>query len=103
MSEAGIITLAGAIRVVARELNAAEARAGSYATDPANYHTRHRDEMDRLATGLRQSVDARITDRWDGTRVRILGITSSSTTGTAGALHNWLHAARRRAEHGEPI
>ena len=94
--QAAYVSLAEAIRIVTRELDAAEAEAGSYAADPANYHARHRAAIERCAARLAATVGARTTNRWDGARVRILGITSSSTIGTGGALRNWLAAARRR-------
>lgn len=33
---------------------------------------------------------------WNGARLRICGIASTSTSGFSGAVHNWLTAARKR-------
>lgn len=58
---------------------------------------RHRAVMASAAAYLTAALDARITDRWDGCRVRIAGISATCTAGMAGALSNWLAAAQRRA------
>lgn len=90
------VTLPEALRIVTAELAVAEAAAGSCADDPLGFHARRREEMERLAARLEEKVAARITDRWDGARVRICGIASTSTTGISGALHNWIAAATKR-------
>ena len=41
---------------------------------------------------------ARITERWDGAVVSILGVRSTSTMGVNAALSNWIAAARRRLD-----
>lgn len=76
----------------------AEQAAGTYQDDPTGFHARHRAEMTKLAAMLQAEVGSRINDRWDGAKVRIAGIASSSTTGFAGALRNWLRAARAKAD-----
>ncbi len=64
-------------------------------------HARHRTACAALAEQLRHDYGARIIDvpasHW---RVRILGLTATSTGGCAAALSNWVQAARSRA--GEP-
>ncbi len=84
------------MEMVSALLEDAERAAGTYADDPDGYHARHRFEVDRVARRLEEEVGARFRDRWDGAAVRISGIRSTSTTGVAGALRNWLKAARRK-------
>lgn len=88
--------LSDTIAFVEEGLEDAERSAGTYADDPTGYHARHHAAMKALSVNLARQTGATINDRWDGARVRILGITSSSTTGIAGALRNWLAAARRK-------
>lgn len=77
-------------------LGSAKRRAGKYSDDPRGWHARHHTEMQQLAARLTGELGARITDKWNGARVRIGGVTASSTTGIAGALRNWITAARKR-------
>lgn len=86
------------IEVVERELAAATAGLGTYGDDPRSFHTRHRAAMEGLAAILAEKVGARITSRWDGARVRIGGVSSTSTGGISGALHNWIVAAKKRVQ-----
>lgn len=74
-------------------LEDAERASGTYADDPQGWHARHRVEMANLVIRL-EPLGLRCNDRWDGARVRCAGVTASSTTGIAGALRNWLRAAR---------
>lgn len=92
-----VVTLEQAIAVVEAELARAEAAVGAYAEDPSGWHARHRAAMASLADLLEARVGARINSRWDGCRVRIAGVVASSTSGLAGALANWLRAARAKA------
>lgn len=91
------IPLAEAAKIVRTELHAAKAKIGpfSYREIPS-WHDRHRAAMDELSTLLARKVGARITDRWNGARVRINGIVATSTSGVEGALQNWLAAAGKR-------
>lgn len=91
------MTLDQIIGVVAQQLHYHEQKVGKYADDPATYYQRNRDAMRQLAHYLAGAVNARTTDRWDGARVRIAGITATSTSGVGQALRNWLTAARRKA------
>ena len=59
--------------------------------------TRRREATARMGEQLTASIGMRINDKWDGCRVSLAGISSTSTTGLVGALHNWMAAARRRA------
>lgn len=76
-------------------LAAAEACIGSYSDDPTGFHARHREVMAGLAAQLCADLGARITDRYDGCRVKLAGITASSTSGIASALRNWIKAAKK--------
>lgn len=59
---------------------------------------RRRAVMTACAQSLTEKFGARINDDWNGCRVRIAGISSTSTTGFEGAVCNWLAAARRRID-----
>lgn len=90
------IELEQAIDTVEAELEMAERQCGTYADDPNNWHARWRVAMHASAERLTDTLGARIDNKWDGARVRICGITATATTGVAGALRNWLIAARKR-------
>lgn len=90
--------LVDAMATVSQLLEEAERAAGDYADDPQNWHARHHHEMDKLRVLLQSQHGARISSRWDNQSVLIAGIRSSSTSGLAGALRNWMKAARRRIE-----
>lgn len=90
--------LSEAIAFVEAELAVVTERAAQrMGDDPANWHARRRVEMTALAARIEVRFHARISDRYDGARVRLLGISSTSTMGLAGALRNWLNAARAKA------
>jgi hypothetical protein len=44
---------------------------------------------------LEEKFGARIDRRYDGTRVRLYGVSAHSTTGPIGALRNWMAGAGR--------
>ncbi|KAB2855960.1 MAG: hypothetical protein F9K43_27590 [Bauldia sp.] len=90
--------LTDTITTVSSMLKDAEKAAGTYAGDPQGWHARHRHEMDKLRVLLQSRLGARIDDRWDGASVSLAGIRSSSTSGLAGALRNWIRAAEKRLE-----
>lgn len=92
------MSLKDTIAMVAAMIEDAEKAAGTYAGDPQGWHARHRHEMDKLRVRLQSKLGARIDDRWDGASVRLAGIRSSSTSGLAGALRNWIRAAEKRLE-----
>lgn len=93
--------LSATIRTVETALAEVERGLGNYADDPNGYHRRMAAAMKQLARNLGQQVGATVTDRFDGARVRIAGIASTSTSGLNGAFHNWLTAARKRENaHG---
>jgi hypothetical protein len=91
------MTLVEAITTVRELLVAAEAAAGRYSDDPSTWHRRHKDAMQALARRVEQDFAAKVTDRWDAARVRMMGITSTSTSGIGGAIHNWIAAAEKKA------
>ena len=85
------------IAEVRRLLDGVEAEAGGYdPDDPLGFHTRHRAASAAVAKRLMEDHGARISDRWDGARINLGGITATSTIGVAGALQNWLAAAARK-------
>ncbi len=89
-------SLAEAITLVETGLEDAARAAGTFGDDPGEWHRRHNAEMSALSGRLEASIGARIIDGWSGAVVKIAGISSSSTTGVAGAMRNWLKAARKR-------
>lgn len=52
----------------------------------------------RRIEDLPEDPPARITERWDGASVAMLGIRATSTSGLNGALRNWCAAADKRAQ-----
>lgn len=82
------------IETVEAMLEDAERGAGTYADDPASWHRRHRGLMFGVSDSLVAQFGARVTERFDGTKVSLGGVAASSTTGLAGALRNWLVRAR---------
>ena len=89
--------LAALADLIEAQLEDACRAAGTYADDPENWHRRHRNEMWLLAQRIETQHDGRLRDQWNGARVRIAGVTASSTSGLAGALRNWVSAARKKA------
>jgi hypothetical protein len=84
------------VQTVLRE---ADAAVGPFDySDMSGWHARHRAEMRCAITRLEEAAEAHIDEKWDGARVRICGIASSSTSGVHGALGNWLKAAAKRLE-----
>lgn len=91
------LSLAEAIALVEAGLEDAARAAGNFGDDPSEWHRRHRHEILALSCRLEASVGAWIMEGWSASVVKIAGISSSSTTGVAGALRNWMKAARARA------
>lgn len=96
MAAVDLAALKKVLDVVEPRLKAAEAELGPPGGYDPGYWERRRRAMDACAQDLRDQLGARINDKWDGCRVRIAGLHSTSTTGMAGALNNWMTAARRR-------
>lgn len=84
------------VRAALAETGKQRARPPSAGGGITAWHDRHRKAMAALGQDLARQLDARITERWDGARVRICGISASSTSGLSGALQNWLVAAEKR-------
>lgn len=62
---------------------------------------RHRRASGELADHLRATYGARIHEKaWTNT-IRMCGISSSGTSGLAGAFRNWIVAAERRMRLGD--
>lgn len=87
-----------AVLNVKRLLDEADKKVGSYSADPEGFHSLQRVEMERVKADLVEGHGAHVNDSWDGARVRLAGITSTSTSGVHGALTNWLRAAVARIE-----
>lgn len=91
--------LATCIDHVERALADADRAAGTYAGDPGGWHARHRLAMEQCRAELAESIGAAFSYKAAHDHyVRIAGIRSSSTSGFAGALSNWLKAARSRQD-----
>lgn len=80
---------------VAEALKIADQAIGS--RERADYWERRNHIHVALIVELQDRLQARIDPRHDACRVRIGGLSSSSTTGVEGALRNWIAAARRKA------
>lgn len=85
-----------ALAEVERALKVAEVQIGPREADDREWWKRHRAVMDRVAENLSARLGARISDRWDGARVRLAGVTATCTAGLSGALQNWMRAAERK-------
>lgn len=57
-----------------------------------------RKRLDDFANDLALREGGRFDDNWTGARIRLGGITSTCTSGTAGVLRNWQVAARKRLQ-----
>lgn len=88
------------VRSVAYLLREFDAKVGTYDASP-DWHARHREASKALAVTLKEAHGASIGDRFDGARVTLAGLSSSSTSGIKGAVQNWLNAARARLEKAD--
>lgn len=86
------------IRVVERELAKLERTLGplDYA-DISGWHRRRAAETTAMCERISTATRARFHERWDGARVRIAGLSASSTSGAASALRNSLKKAKESA------
>lgn len=66
----------------------------------SGWWARRQSRLAVLAARLEGELGARVNDRWDGCRVRIAGLSASSTSGLEQALNNWIVAAGRRLGAG---
>lgn len=92
MTPAELAAIADVIEVA---LNKARQEIGPFGTP--DYWDIRRTIFAALTADLEARVSARIDSQYDGCRVRIGGLASSSTSGIEGALSNWIAAARRKA------
>lgn len=95
--------LKAAIADVEARLVAVAEEMGRYDHNDRTWHDRNRRALLLQADALKATYKARISDSWNGARVNILGITSTSTSGLSGAFTNWLAAARRRVDPAEAL
>lgn len=98
--------LRAALTEVRRALKAAEAKIGplpasTFGSERSAYWERRREVMRQLAADLSADLGARIADDWRGARVRLAGVTATSTAGLAGALRNWCAGAARKLDDAE--
>ncbi|GLK72568.1 hypothetical protein KHC23_07600 [Ancylobacter dichloromethanicus] len=55
---------------------------------------------EQLLGRLAADHGARWSNRWDGHKLSIAGVSSSCTAGAAGVLLNWINAAYRKLDQG---
>ena len=65
--------------------------------DIMEQHRQLRSASEELGEQLTSAYGARITIRPDTNRIKMCGITSSSTGGLVGAFGNWIAAAEKKA------
>lgn len=83
------------IRVVEHELAELDRALGPLDySDISGWHRRRLAETTAMCERIAKATGARITERWDGARVRIAGMGATSTVGAAAALRNWLKKAK---------
>lgn len=75
----------------------AKTRVGPHSWEDKTWHDRVRAADHAIADQLKTKFGARIRNDWNGARVSMAGVSSTSTAGLGGALTNWLSAARRKA------
>jgi hypothetical protein len=81
------------------ELEKAQADATArYRQGTSEWFSLHRALVARIAQALESDLSARITDRFDGARARIHGISATSTMGVAAALQNWCVSVEKRLQ-----
>ncbi|TPW33226.1 hypothetical protein FJU08_01280 [Martelella alba] len=54
----------------------------------------HRAAAQQAFAALEAEAGAQTADNWNGAMIRLCGIRSTSTSGVAGALNNWIKAAK---------
>jgi hypothetical protein len=75
------LSLAETIALVEAGLEDVDRAVGTYEDDPHGFHARLRGEMTALCGRLESETGARVSERGDTTRVRMSGLTSTSTCG----------------------
>ena len=63
----------------------------------------HDAELDRIFADLATGHGAKTGHDWQGGRIALAGIRSTSTGGVHGALTNWMWAARLRIQRAEEL
>ncbi len=66
-------------------------------------HHRYHAAADRILDELVEEEAAKIGKRFDGTALKMAGISTSSTSGAWGALSNWKNKARKRIDEGKAL
>lgn len=99
--------LAKAIEAVGKALADADSKVGPFdSQDYSAWRNRQREAESEVVQFLTENYDAKFkrSSSHDST-VQLLGIRASSTSGTPGALRNWMAAARKRiaAEGGAHV
>ena len=94
------MTRAQLIVLVEAALKAARDRVGPHDWNDKTWHERRRVEGPALVERLRTEFGAKVREDWNGARVSLAGVVSSSTSGVEGAVGNWIVAARRK--EGQP-
>lgn len=84
------------IALVEAALKASRDRVGPHDWNDLTWHDRRRAEGQALAERLRTEFGAKVREDWNGARVSLAGVTSSSTSGLECAVGNWIVAARRK-------
>lgn len=90
------MTRAQLIVLVEAALKASRDRVGPHDWNDTTWHDRRRAEGQALAERLRIEFGAKVREDWNGARVSLAGVASSSTAGLEGAVGNWIAAARRK-------
>lgn len=79
-------------------LEDADRACGTYSDDPYGWKQRHKIEMVDLTKRLiHAGIGCMLTEDHRGARFRCAGFASTSTSGAAGAIRNWLCKAREKA------
>ncbi|WP_333896255.1 hypothetical protein [Brevundimonas aurantiaca] len=90
------MTRAELIIQIEAALKAARDRVGPHDWNDKTWHDRRRTEGQALVERLRTEFGANVREDWNGARLSLAGISSSSTSGVEGAVGNWIAAACRK-------
>lgn len=91
-----IDTIRAVIADLRKCLNVLPAIDASSGRDLMDQHRAHRAAASRLGHYLTETYGATIADKQSHHRIRMCGITSTSTGGLAAAMANWIAAAERK-------
>ena len=90
-----------AIADIEAAIDALPAYSSANGVDGARARDDYRAAVKRTVELLREQFPHGLIDdrpSWEGSRVKIYGIQSTSTSGSIGALRNWCTAARKRLD-----